>query len=153
VLSISSKKYEDFWTGAKAFYKIEPMVEEGGEVVVYAPHIKDISLTHASVINQVGFHIKDYFQAHMDIYTLFPRAVLAYSSLVKGAGSYLNGVETTRVRVVLSSAVPEEECRRLNLDYLDPGKVKVSEWENREDEGAKVVMNAGEVLYRVTVNN
>jgi len=149
VLSMPSKKYEDFWTGAKAFYKIEPMVKEGGEIVVLAPHIKDISITHRSVINQIGFHIKDYFLANMDIYKKFPRAVLAYSSLVKGSGKYFNGKETPRVRLVLSTGVSEEECKRLNLDYIDPNRVKVSEWENRENEGIKVVREAGEVLYRV----
>jgi len=150
VLSIPSTKYEDFWTGAKAFYKIEPMVEQGGEVVVYAPQIKDISLTHGKVINQIGFHVRDYFLSHMDRYKTFPRAVLAYSSLVKGSGCYSDGVETPRVRVVLSTGVREEDCRSLNMDYLDPDTVKISDWENREDEGVIVVRDAGEVLYRVS---
>ena len=149
VLSIPSKKYEDFWTGAKAFYKIEPIVEEGGEVVVYAPNIKEISLTHGREIGRVGFHIKDYFVSNMERYVSHPRAVLAYSSLVKGAGTYSCGVERPRVKVILCSAVPEDLCRQMNIDYLDPLKLKPGEWEKRENEGIKVIRDAGEVLYRI----
>ena len=32
-------KYEDMWTGAKGFYKVEPVVADGGQVILYAPHI------------------------------------------------------------------------------------------------------------------
>ena len=39
VLSLIPAKYEDMWTGAKGFYKVEPIVADGGEVVLYAPHI------------------------------------------------------------------------------------------------------------------
>ena len=39
VLSLIPAKYDDMWTGAKGFYKVEPIVADGGEVVLYAPHI------------------------------------------------------------------------------------------------------------------
>ena len=37
VLSIMPTKYEDIWTAAKGFYKLEPIVADGGEVIIYAP--------------------------------------------------------------------------------------------------------------------
>ena len=37
VLSLIPRKYEDMWTGAKGFYKVEPIVADGGQVVIYAP--------------------------------------------------------------------------------------------------------------------
>ena len=46
VLSLIPAKYDDMWTGAKGFYKVEPIVADGGQVVLYAPHIRDISSTH-----------------------------------------------------------------------------------------------------------
>jgi len=153
ILSIPSKKYDDFWTGAKAFYKIEPVVEDGGTIVVYAPHIKDISITHREVIKEVGFHIKDYFVANMKRYAKYHRAVLAYSALVKGAGTFIDDREKPRIKIVLSSAVPEHYCRALNLDYIDPSSIDIAKWENQESKSIKVIHDAGEVLYRLTQAN
>lgn len=149
VLSLASGKYEDFWTGAKAFYKVEPIVEDGGELIVYAPHIQKISITHDQVLGQMGFHVKDYFVAHMERYGGLRKTVLGYAALVKGTGTYRDGQERPRVRLRLASAVSKEECRRLNLDYLDPREIRVEDWEGRDAEGRYVVRNAGEVLYRV----
>jgi hypothetical protein len=33
VLSLLPEKYDDTWTGAKGFYKVEPIVADGGQVV------------------------------------------------------------------------------------------------------------------------
>jgi len=40
VLSIMPSKYEDIWTAAKGFYKLELIVADGGEVIIYAPAAK-----------------------------------------------------------------------------------------------------------------
>jgi hypothetical protein len=77
------------------------------------------------------------------------KAVLAYSSLVKGTGDFRDGKETTRVRIVLAAGVPQELCRELNLDWRDPRGLDPREWEGREREGLAIVRDAGEVLYRV----
>jgi nickel-dependent lactate racemase len=149
VLSIAPEKYDDFWTGAKAFYKIEPIVEDGGELIAYAPHITEISKTHGKHVDKAGFHVRDYFLAHWERYERVPRAVLAYSSLVKGAGLMRNGKEVPRVRLTLATGVPKERCERLNVGYMDPKEIRPKEWENREAEGIKIIRQAGEVLYRV----
>ena len=39
VVSLVAPRYADLWTGAKGFYKVEPIVADGGEVILYAPHI------------------------------------------------------------------------------------------------------------------
>ena len=39
VLSIMPTMYADLWTAAKGMYKLEPVVADGGELVIYAPHI------------------------------------------------------------------------------------------------------------------
>ena len=49
VLSVIPTKYEDMWTGAKGFYKVEPVVADGGEVILYAPHITQISVMHPEI--------------------------------------------------------------------------------------------------------
>jgi hypothetical protein len=37
VLSLIPPLYKDIWTAAKGFYKLEPVVADGGEVILYAP--------------------------------------------------------------------------------------------------------------------
>ncbi|MCJ7624586.1 MAG: lactate racemase domain-containing protein, partial [Anaerolineaceae bacterium] len=39
VMSIPSNIYYELWTAAKAMYKLEPAVADGGELIIYAPHI------------------------------------------------------------------------------------------------------------------
>ena len=58
-------KYEDMWTGAKGFYKVEPVVADGGQVIIYAPHITEISAMHP-VIQEIGYHCRDYFLGQWD---------------------------------------------------------------------------------------
>jgi nickel-dependent lactate racemase len=65
VLSVIPTKYEDMWTGAKGFYKVEPVVADGGQVILYAPHITEISVMHP-VIQEIGYHCRDYFLGQWD---------------------------------------------------------------------------------------
>lgn len=147
VLSIVAPRYDDLWTGAKGFYKVEPVVADGGEVVLYAPHITQISAMHPE-LEQLGYHCRDYFLAHWDTYRDHPRGELAHSTHLYGAGTWdpTRG-ERPRVRVVLATSIPEAVVRRANLGYLDPSSVHVADWE--DDPEALVVHDAGEVLHRL----
>ena len=147
VLSIVSHRYDDMWTGAKGFYKVEPVVADGGEVVLYAPHITQISAMHP-VISEIGYHCRDYFVANWDRYESYPWGDLAHSTHLFGAGTFdaVNG-ERQRVQVTLATSIPEADVRAVNLGYLDPALVDVSAWES--DPEALVVHDAGEVLYRL----
>ncbi|HVA00026.1 MAG TPA: lactate racemase domain-containing protein [Terriglobia bacterium] len=151
VLSIMPKLYDDFWTGGKGVYKLEPAVADGGEIVIYAPHINEVSYTHGKVLDEIGYHCRDYFVAQWDKFKRYPGGVLAHSTYAKGAGKYdaAAGKETPRIQVTLATGIPPERCRRINLDYLDPASVHPEEWKGREDEGILLVPRAGEMLYRV----
>jgi nickel-dependent lactate racemase len=151
VLSVMPRMYDDLWTAAKGMYKLEPAIAEGGEVVIYAPHITEVSYTHGALIDEVGYHCRDYFLAQWDRFKHYPGGVLAHSTHVKGLGKYdaATGVETPRIRVTLSTGIPPERCRRINLGYLDPAEVRPEEWQGREAEGILVVPRAGEMLYRL----
>jgi nickel-dependent lactate racemase len=149
VLSIAAEMYDDIWTAAKAMYKLEPAIEEGGEVVVYAPHIDEISYTHGELLDQVGYHVRDYFMKQWTKFEDYPGGVLAHSTHLKGDGVFEDGEEKPRINVVLATGIPEERVRQINLDYMDPDEVDIKAWEGREDEGIKVVHHAGEMLYRL----
>lgn len=150
VLSVMPQMYDDLWTAAKGMYKLEPAIADGGEVVIYAPHITEISHTHGQVIDQIGYHVRDYFLKQWERFKHYPWGVLAHSTHLRGIGTFEDGVEKPRIQVTLATGIPEERCRRVNLGYLDPATIDVAEWEGREDEGILVVHKAGEMLYKIS---
>ncbi len=147
VLSIIPTRYPDLWTGAKGFYKVEPVVADGGEVVLYAPHITEIAAMHPRLLD-IGYHCRDFFLAQWDRYRDVPLGELAHSTHLFGAGAYdpVTG-ERQRVRVTLATGIPEEVVRRANLGYLAHETVDPAAWAS--DPGTLVVPDAGEMLYRL----
>lgn len=151
VLAIMPGMYTDLWTGAKGMYKSEPAVADGGEVVIFAPHIRDVSHVHGQVIEEVGYHCRDYFLAQWERFRNYPGGILAHSTHVKGKGTFepSTGVETARIRVTLATGIPEDVCRCINLGYMNPASVDVKEWREHAADGWLVVPSAGEMLYRL----
>ena len=143
VLSLVAPRYADLWTGAKGFYKVEPIVADGGEVILYAPHITQIAATHPG-LDAIGYHCRDWFLAHWDEVKDLPRGELAHSTHLFGAGTYdpVEG-ERQRVKVTLATGIPEDVVRAANLGWLDPADVDLA------DPDAFVVPDAGEVLFRL----
>jgi nickel-dependent lactate racemase len=151
VLSIMPELYDDLWTGAKGMYKLEPAIADGGEVVIYSPRITEVSYTHGKIIDEIGYHCRDYFMKQWERFKDYPGGVLAHSTHVKGLGRYdpASGRETPRIQVTLATGIPEERCRRINLGYLDPATINLDEWRGRESEGIVVIPRAGEILFRM----
>jgi nickel-dependent lactate racemase len=149
VLSIMPAMYDDLWVAAKGMYKMEPAVADGGEVVIYAPHVTEVSHVHGRLLDEVGYHCREYFTKQWDRFKDVPGGILAHSTHVKGLGTYdpATGVETPRIRVTLATGIPRERCLKINLGYLDPATVDPKAW--KEDEDTLVVPRAGEMLYRV----
>lgn len=151
VLSVLPELYDDLWTGAKGMYKMEPAIVDGGEVIIYSPHITEVSYTHGKLIDEIGYHCRDYFTKQWDKFKHYPGGVLAHSTHVKGLGTYdpVTGIESPRIRVTLATGIPEERCRRINLGYLDPVSINFDDWRNREGEQVALIPRAGETLYRL----
>lgn len=151
VLSVMPAMYDDIWTAAKGMYKLEPVVAGGGEVIIYAPHIDEISYTHGAVIDAVGYHVRDYFVKQWDRFKDYPWGVLAHSTHLRGIGDYDAGsaVETPRIQVTLATGIPRARCELVNLGYRDPSSIDPAQFAGREDEGVLLVPHAGEMLYRL----
>lgn len=149
VLSVMPEMYDDLWTAAKGMYKLEPAIADGGEVVIYAPHVNEVSRVHGRVIDEIGYHVRDYFLAHWDRFRDYPWGVLAHSTHLRGDGTYEDGIERPRIRVTLATGIPRDRCLGIGLGYLDPTTVDPEEWAGREAEGILLVRRAGEMLYRV----
>lgn len=151
VLSVMPEMYDDIWTAAKGMYKMEPAIADGGEVIIYAPHITELSYTHGHLIDKIGYHVRDYFVKQWDRFRGISWGVLAHSTHLRGIGTYdaATGIERPRIRVTLATGISPERCKLVNLGYLNPDEVDISAWQGREDEGVLVVPKAGEMLYRV----
>jgi len=150
VLGIAPQMYDDIWTAGKVMYKLELVVADGGTLIIYAPHISEISYAHGKIIDQIGYHTRDYFLKQMDKFAHIPRGVLAHSTHVKGIGTYIKGVEKPRVNVVLATKISRQRCEKVNLGYMNPDDINISDYENKEDRGTLVVHHAGEMLYRLS---
>ena len=152
VLSCAPKMYEDLWTGGKCMYKLESVVTDGGKLIIYAPHITEVSATHGDIIEKIGYHVRDYFIKQVQRFRNIPGGVMAHSTHVSGIGTYENGVEKPRIDVILATGIPEATCLQINLGYLDPTSIRIKNYMNREDEGILYVPKAGEMLYRLKQN-
>ena len=148
ILSCASPMYDELWVGAKAMYKLEPVLADGGELIIYAPHLHEVSVVHGKFIRQVGYHCRDYFLKQWDRFQHLPWGTLAHCTHVFGGGTYENGVETPRARVTLATGIPESICREINLGFRDWRSIRVEDYANREEDGVLLVPKAGEQLYK-----
>ena len=130
-------------------YKLEPVLADDGELIIYAPHIKEVSATHGERIRALGYHCRDYFLNQWDRFREEPWGILAHLTQVYGQGKYQKGIEEPRARVTLATGLSEDMCRQLNLGYRDPQSLDVSKFANREDEGVLLVPKAGEQLFKL----
>jgi nickel-dependent lactate racemase len=149
VLGVCPEMYRDLWTGGKVMYKLEQVVAPGGRLIIYAPHIREVSTTWGSYLERIGYHTIGYFLARPDSFTDVPRGVLAHSTQVRGVGTMDNGVERPRIEVVLATSLSEAQCRNINLGYMDYRQIDLEAFRGREDEGILLVERAGEVLHKV----
>ncbi|TWT62171.1 lactate racemase domain-containing protein [Rubinisphaera italica] len=149
ILSCAPEMYDELWVAGKCMYKLEPVVEDGGELIIYAPHLTEISITHGDLIREIGYHVRDYFVKQPEKFSHIPRGVLAHSTHVRGGGTFEDGVESPRVKVTLASQIPKEVCEEISLGYRDPETIDIESFANREDEGILLVRKAGEHLYRL----
>jgi nickel-dependent lactate racemase len=148
ILAKAPAMYDDIWTAGKCMYKMESVVADGGELIIYAPHVTEVSYTHGAIIDQVGYHTRDYFLAQWEKFKHFPWGVLAHSTHVRGIGTFEDGVEKCRVRVTLATGIPESRCRKINLGYRDPATIDPADWQDKP--GRLFVPKAGEMLYRLS---
>ena len=149
ILSCAPPMYEEIWTAGKCMYKLEPVLADGGEIIIYAPHINEVCVSHGSHIEQIGYHCRDYFLQQWGKFKDVPWSVLAHSAHVRGIGTMANGVEKCRAQVTLATQIPPERCKQINLGYRDPKTICIADFANREDEGVLLVPKAGEMLFQL----
>ena len=149
VLSCAPAMYDELWVGGKCMYKLEPVVADGGELIIYAPHIHEISVVHGHLIRRIGYHCRDYFLKQWDRFRDLPWGILAHSTHVRGVGTFEDGIERCRIKVTLATGISPEVCAEINLGYRDPASIRKEDFADRERDGVLLVPKAGEMLYHL----
>jgi nickel-dependent lactate racemase len=149
VIAVLPSMYDELWVGSKGMYKSEPVVADGGEVVIYAPHLHEVSVVHGKSIREIGYHVRDYFLGQWDKFAHVPKGVIAHSTHLRGVGTWHDGIERPRITVTLATGISREECQLLNLNYADYRTIDPQRLAAGDDSQCLVIPRAGEFLYRL----
>ena len=150
VVALLDEHYDEMWVGGKASYKLGAIVEDGGELVIYAPHLKGISTTHGRLIEKYGYapleQVREMVEGSDELRAnLCVAAHLAHVSYAGRVGQ--DGRIEPRYRITLASSIPEQICRRVNLGYMPYQSLDIEA--ERRDPDVLVVEHAGRDLYLV----
>jgi nickel-dependent lactate racemase len=150
VVALLDEHYDELWVGGKASYKLGGIIEEGGELIIYAPHLRSISETHGKLIEKYGYAPLDRVREMVALSTELQSnlAVAAHLAHVSYAGKRnADGQVVPRYRITMASALDEETCRRVNLGFMDHRTFRREDYDN--DKNTLVVEGAGRDLYLV----
>ena len=150
VVALLDRHYDELWVGGKASYKLGSIIEEGGELIIYAPHLTQLSATHGRLIEKYGYapleQVREMVEGSDELRAnLCVAAHLAHVSY--GSARNAAGQLTPRYRITLASAVTEAACRRVNLGFLDHRSFRLEDYQ--ADPNTLVVDDAGRDLYLV----
>jgi nickel-dependent lactate racemase len=150
VVALLDEHYDELWVGGKASYKLGGIIEEGGELIIYAPHLRTISETHGLLIEKYGYAPIDRVREMVALSTELRSnlAVAAHLAHVSYAGSRdETGKVVPRYQITMASALDEATCRRVNLGFMDHSEFRREDYDNDPD--TLVVERAGRDLYLV----
>jgi lactate racemase len=150
VVALLDEHYDELWVGGKASYKLGGIIEEGGELIIYAPHLRAISETHGLLIEKYGYAPIDRVREMVALSTELRSnlAVAAHLAHVSYAGSRdETGKVIPRYTITMASALDEATCRRVNLGFMDHREFRREDYDSDPD--TLVVERAGRDLYLV----
>ena len=149
VVALLDPHYDEMWVGGKASYKLGAIVEDGGELIVYAPHLTKLSETHGELIEKYGYAplevVRDMLGASAELRENL--CIAAHLAHVAYAGrTDEQGRIVPRYRITMATGLDEETCRRVNLGYVDHRTIDLDALKAEPD--TLVVKDAGRDLYK-----
>jgi len=149
VIALLDEHYDEMWVAGKASYKLGAIIEEGGELVIYAPHLKGISTTHGRLIEKYGYAPLEQVREMVDGSDELSAnlCVAAHLAHVSYGSRLADGKIAPRYAITLASAIPADVCARVKLGYAPLASIDVDA--ARRDPDTLVVENAGRDLYLV----
>jgi len=149
IVALLDEHYDELWTGGKASYKLGGIIEEGGELIIYAPQLNAFSRTHGEAIERYGYapieNVREMIEGFPELGENL--CVAAHLAHVAYASRSDNGRNVQKFRITLASQIDAARCGNVNLGYLDPGKFSIDNYENDAD--TLIVKRAGRDLYLV----
>jgi nickel-dependent lactate racemase len=146
VVAILDQHYRDLWTGGKASYKLGGIIEDGGELVIYAPHLNEISKTHGSTIQRYGYapieRIKKIVAGSDELRSNL--CVAAHLAHVSYSGSEDDPLRS-KYKITMASALGPAICEKVGLGFADHNDIDLAAMSN--DAETLVVEYAGRDLY------
>jgi hypothetical protein len=142
--------YDEMWVGGKASYKLGAIIEDGGELIIYAPHLTKLSETHGALIEKYGYapleSVRDMLGASAELRENL--CIAAHLAHVAYAGRKdEQGRIVPRYRITMATGLDEQTCRRVNLGYLDHRMLDLETLNGQPD--TLIVKDAGRDLYQV----
>ncbi|MGC2172283.1 MAG: lactate racemase domain-containing protein [Candidatus Sulfotelmatobacter sp.] len=150
VVALLDEHYDDLWVGGKASYRLGPVIEEEGALIIFAPHLTRISETHGTLIKRYGYapleRIRELVSQSQELQqNLCVAAHLAHVSFAERR--LADGTTVPRYSITLASEVDADTCRQVNLGYMSPRVFRRQDYEGDAD--TLVVEQAGRDLYLV----
>jgi nickel-dependent lactate racemase len=147
VVALLDDHYDEMWVAGKASYKLGAIIEHGGELVIYAPHLKGISTTHGRLIEKYGYAPLEQVREMVDGSDELSAnlCVAAHLAHVSYGSRLADGKIAPRYAITLASAIPPDVCARVKLGYASLDSIDVDA--ARRDPDTLVVENAGRDLY------
>jgi len=146
VVAILDEHYKELWTGGKASYKLGGIIEDGGELVIYAPHLAKISETHGATIEKFGYaplaQIKQLVADSDELQRNL--CVAAHLAHVSYSGS-LENPKKPKYRITMASGLTALLCEKVGLGFADHETFDLDAVSN--DRETLVIENAGRDLY------
>jgi nickel-dependent lactate racemase len=152
VVALLDRHYDELWVGGKASYKLGAVIEDGGELIIYAPHLTKISETHGELIQKYGYapleSVRDMLGVSEELRENL--CIAAHLAHVAYAGRLDDeGRVVPRYRITMATGLDEQTCRGVNLGYVD---YRTFDYERlRDDNDTLIVKDAGRDLYKVAM--
>lgn len=148
IVALLDEHYDELWVGGKASYKLGGIIEDGGELIIYAPHLTGISTTHGRLIEKYGYapleQVREMVEGSDELRAnLCVAAHLAHVSY--GGRLSAGGRIEPRYRITLASAIPRDICERVRLGFAECQAIDLEA--ARQDRDTLVVEHAGRDLY------
>jgi nickel-dependent lactate racemase len=149
VVALLDPHYDELWVGGKASYKLGAIIDEGGELIIYAPHLTKLSETHGALIEKYGYapleSVRDMLGVSEELRENL--CIAAHLAHVAYAGRLDHeGKIVPRYQITMATGLDEQTCRRVNLGYLDYRTLNYEAM--RSDPDTLIVSDAGRDLYQ-----
>jgi len=149
VIALLDEHYDELWVGGKASYKLGGIIEDGGELIIFAPHMRALSQTHGALIEKYGYapleSVRDMLGVSQELRENL--CIAAHLAHVAYAGRIdKDGRVVPRYQITMASGIDEDTCKRVNLGFIDYRTFDYAPLESDPD--TLVVKNAGRDLYK-----